>query len=377
MQRAMNFNPGPAALALSALELARDELLDFQGTGMSIVEHSHRGEAYEAVHNETIGLLRELLQMPEDYDVLLLQGGGSQQFALVPMNFLRPGASASYVVTGSWSDKAAGEARAIAALYGAEVQVAGTVIQDRNGAKSLARMPNMEEIRDSQDAAFLHVTTNETIDGLQFPTDPETGALSLPDGAPIVADMSSDFLGRRIDAGQCALIYAGAQKNFGPSGVTVVIVRRDFLAGARDDIPAILSYKVHSKNNSLYNTPPAFAIYLVRNVLRWMKAAGGLTAIEAQNRRKAALLYEVIDTNPDLYACPVAPGSRSIMNIVFRLPSAEVEKRFLGGAEERQMVGLPGHRSVGGIRVSCYNAVSLEWVQALAAYMQEFAESDL
>lgn len=374
MRRVMNFNPGPAALPLPALELARDEFLDYQGTGMSIVEHSHRGEAYEAVHYETIALLRETLSISDDYEVLLLQGGGSQQFAQVPMNFLRRDSHAGYVLTGSWSEKAIAEARTVAALYGAGVQIAAAAMQDHRPDRTYARMPTREEIHDG-DTTFLHVTTNETIDGLQFPADPETAVLSLPETAPIVADMSSDFLSRRINIEQFALVYAGAQKNIGPSGVTVLIARREFLAGGRDDIPAIFSYKVHSGSHSLYNTPPAFAIYLVRNVLRWVKSAGGLPAIEAMNRRKAALLYETIDAHPDLYACPVAPASRSTMNIVFRLPSKELEQRFLAGAVEREMVGLPGHRSVGGVRVSCYNAVPIEWVQALAVYMQEFAKN--
>jgi len=369
----MNFNPGPAALPPAALEQARDELLDFQGTGMSILEHSHRGEAYEAVHYETIALLEELLAIPDGYDVLLLQGGASQQFAMVPMNFLRPGACARYVVTGSWSEKAVSEARAVAALSGSEVEVAGRTVVDEQAGHRQSRMPAAVEIADGGDAAYLHVTTNETIDGLQFPTAPETASFALPEASPLVADMSSDLLSRRIDVGQFALIYAGAQKNFGPSGVTVVIARRDFLAGGRDDLPVIFSYKTHSKNRSLYNTPPAFSIYLVRNVLQWIKSCGGVGEIERANRQKAALLYETIDRHAALYACPAAPDSRSMMNVIFRLPSEELEKRFLAGAEEREMVGLQGHRSVGGIRVSCYNAVPLAWVQALSNYMKDFA----
>jgi phosphoserine aminotransferase len=234
-------------------------------------------------------------------------------------------------------------------------------------------MPSAAEIADKAEAAYLHVTTNETIDGLQYPTDPETAALGFPSGAPLVADMSSDFLSRRIDAGQFSLIYAGAQKNFGPSGAVVVVARRDFIAAGRDDLPVILSYKTHSKNRSLYNTPPTFAIYLLRNVLQWIKSSGGVAAIERENRRKSSLLYDAIDRHPDLFACPVAPGSRSMMNVVFRLPSEDVEKRFLAGAEAHEMVGLPGHRSVGGVRVSCYNAVSVAWVEALVSYMEDFA----
>jgi len=373
MHRVMNFNPGPAALPLAALEQARDELLDFQGTGMSILEHSHRGEAYEAVHYETMDLLRELLAIPEDYDVLLLQGGASQQFAMVPMNFLRPGARARYVVTGSWSEKALSEARAVAALSGSEVEVAARTVVDEQAGRTLSRMPAAAEISDGGDAAYLHLTTNETIDGLQFPTDPETATFGLPEASPLIADMSSDLLSRRIDVGQFALIYAGAQKNFGPSGVTVVIARRDFLAGGRDDLPVIFSYKTHSKSRSLYNTPPAFSIYLVRNVLQWIKSCGGVAAIERANREKASLLYETIDRYAALYACPAASSSRSMMNVVFRLPSEELEKRFLAGADQREMVGLQGHRSVGGIRASCYNAVPLAWVQALSGYMEDFA----
>jgi phosphoserine aminotransferase len=373
MNRVMNFNPGPAALPLEALEAARDELLDFQGTGMSIIEHSHRGEAYEAVHFEAMDLTRELLDLPAEYDVLLLQGGASQQFALVPMNYLRDGTSAGYLVTGSWSDKALAEAKSVAAILGAHIQVVATSAQEERGGRTYSRLPTSEEIRPSPDLAYVHVTSNETIEGMEFPSDTEGRIAAFPSGRALVADMSSDFLARKIDVSRYALIYAGAQKNIGPSGLVVVLAQREFIAQGRDDIPTIFRYSTHSKSKSLYNTPPSFAVYLLRNVLRWMKAAGGLNAIEALNRRKAARLYNVIDANADFYRCPVDTGSRSIMNIVFRLPSEELEDRFIETADKEGMVGLRGHRSVGGVRVSCYNAVGLDWVEALATYMERFA----
>jgi phosphoserine aminotransferase len=359
----MNFNAGPAALPLPALERARDELLDFAGTAMSVMEHSHRSKEYEALHEEAMALLRELLAIPESYDVLFLQGGASMQFALVPMSFLPPGGSADHVVTGAWSEKAHAEAAAWAALVGGRVRIAASTKEG-----SFRRVARPEETVLDDDASYVHFASNETIHGVQYLELPRFGR------APLVCDMSSDLLWRKIDVSPFSLIYGGAQKNIGPSGVTVVVARRAFLDRGRQDLPKILQYRVHAEAKSLLNTPPTFAIYLVRNVLAWLKDSGGLEAMERRNRKKAAQVYAAIDANAGFYRCPVEADSRSVMNAVFRLPSEALEKAFVDEAKRNGMVGLKGHRSVGGVRVSLYNAVELEWVEALASFMKEFAK---
>jgi len=356
MARVMNFNAGPAALPLAALERAQKELLDLGGTGMSVIEHSHRGKAYEAVHNEAIALTRELYGVPDSYDVLLLQGGASQQFAVVPMNLLAQGKSADYVLTGAWSQKAYKEAKTVGT-----VRVAATTEKD----KKFGRIPKQSELELDPGAAYVHITTNNTIFGTQWHDIPETQA-------PLVADMSSDIMWRPTDVTKFGLIYAGAQKNLGPSGLVLVIVKKELVAEGRKDIPAIFQYRTHSENNSLYNTPPTFSVYILRNVLDGVKKAGGLAQVEKVNREKAKLLYDVIDGRSDLYASPVDKDSRSVMNVVFTLQTPELEAEFLAEAQKRGMAGLKGHRSVGGMRASIYNAVPLEWVQALADFMSGF-----
>jgi phosphoserine aminotransferase len=359
MARAHNFNAGPAGLPLPALERAQRELLDFEGTGMSIMEHSHRGKAFEAVHEEAIALTRKLLGVPDDYAVLFLQGGASLQFAQVPMNFLPAGKSADYILTGGWSEKAYQEAQRVGT-----VRVAATTEQD----KRYARIPRKDELKLDPAAAYVHLTSNNTLFGTQWHAFPEVGAV------PLVADMSSDFMWRPFDVTKFALIYAGAQKNIGPSGVVMVLAKKAYLEGARKDIPAILRYATHAAHNSLYHTPPTFGIYLIRNVLAYVLETGGLTAVEARNRKKGDRLYGAIDENADFFRAPVAKDSRSYMNVVFRLPTEELEKRFVSEAEKQQMVGLAGHRSTGGIRVSLYNAVSLESVERLVDFMKSFAK---
>jgi phosphoserine aminotransferase len=373
-RRTMNFNAGPAALPLPALERAREELLDFAGSGMSVMEHSHRGKEYEAVHDEAIALLRELLSVGDAYDVLFLQGGATQQFALVPLNFLERGRSADYVVTGAWGEKAVSEAKAVAGLVGASVRVAASSGSGDGKEKSYTHVPAPSELKLDDAAAYLHVTSNETIHGVEWGLSSET---PFPRGrAPLVADMSSDFLWRKLDVAPFAMIYAGAQKNIGPSGLAAVVARKEFLATGRKDLPKIFQYRVHAENNSLYNTPPTFGVYLVRNVLSWIKSVGGLDQIERWNREKATLLYGAIDARRDFYRCPVEAPSRSVMNVVFRLPSEALEEKFVAEAKKRRMVGLKGHRSVGGIRVSLYNAVAVEWVRALCGFMEEFARTN-
>ncbi len=375
--RARNFNAGPAALPLPALERAQAELLDFAGSGMSVMEHSHRGKEYDAVHEEALSLVRELNDVPSDYDVLFMQGGATQQFATIPMSFVPTGKSADYVVTGAWGEKAVSEGQLAAALVGARVRVAADTGVEVPGAKAKAyrRVPTANEVNVDAGAAYVHLTSNETIHGVQYAT--ETGArFPVTGDVPLVCDMSSDFMWKKVDVSRFALIYAGAQKNIGPSGVVVVLAKKDFVKGGRKDLPTIFQYRVAAENNSLYNTPPTFGIYLIRNVLAWVKGEGGLAEMERRNREKGRLLYGVIDAHAGFYTCPVETKSRSFMNIVFRLPSEALEDKFVAEAKKQQMVGLKGHRSVGGIRVSCYNAVTVEWVKALADFMNEFAKTN-
>ncbi|APR76342.1 Phosphoserine aminotransferase [Minicystis rosea] len=357
MARVHNFNAGPAGLPLPALERAQRELLDFEGTGMSIMEHSHRGKAYEAVHNEAIALTRELLDVPADYDVLFLQGGASLQFAQVPMNFLPAGKSADYIVTGGWAEKALQEAQRLGTA-----RVAATTEHE----KRYTRIPKQSELALDPNAAYVHMTSNNTLFGTQWHFWPEVGDV------PLVADMSSDFMWKKFDVSKFSLIYAGAQKNIGPSGIVMVLVKKSFLATARKDIPVILRYETQASNNSLYNTPPTFAIYLIRNVLAYVKEIGGLDVMERENRRKGELLYGAIDADPDFFRGPVEKDSRSYMNVVFRLPSEELEKKFVAEAAKQGMVGLAGHRSTGGIRASTYNAVSYDSVATLVDFMKDF-----
>jgi len=372
MPRTMNFSAGPAALPLPALERARDELLDFAGTGMSVMEQSHRGKEYEAVHDEAIALTRKLLAVPDTHDVLFLQGGASTFFALLPMNLLEKGRSADYVLTGVWGEKAWAEARHSANLLGAQIHTAGDTGTGDGKARTWTRATVAGELKPDPGASYLHFTTNETIHGVQYGVDPAR-PFPAAGAVPLVADMSSDFLWRRFDVSKFGLVYAGAQKNIGPSGVVVVIVRKDLVAAGRKDIPRILQLRTHAENKSLYNTPPTFGVYMVRNVLAWLDGLGGLDAMEARNRKKGARLYAAIDANAGFYRCPVERESRSLMNVVFRLPSEAHEERFCEEAERRGMIGLKGHRSVGGIRVSLYNAVEPAWVDALAGFMGEFA----
>lgn len=355
-KRAYNFNAGPSAMPLSALQKAQSELLDFQGAGMSILEMSHRGKEYEAVHNQAIALLRELLGIPEDYEVLFLQGGASLQFAMIPMNFLPAGCKAGYVITGVWSEKAIAEAKKLGDTY----EVASTK------AGNHSSIPAPADLKVEADTAYVHITSNNTIFGTQWRDFPDTGSV------PLIADMSSDILSRPFDVGKFSLIYAGAQKNLGPAGVTVVIVKKSFLATANPNIPTMLRYGTFAKENSLYNTPPTFGIYLMGLVLAWIKEQGGLAAITRRNEEKAALIYDAIDASKGFYVGHAVPAARSRMNITFRLKSEELEKKFLAEAKQAGFVGLAGHRSVGGCRASAYNAVPVEACQALRDLMVKF-----
>ena len=350
-----NFYAGPAALPKPALERAQAELLDFAGTGMSVMEISHRAKPYMAVQAEAEALVRELLGVPETHAVLFLQGGATMQFAMIPMNLRAAGARADYVNTGEWATKAFKEAKKLG-----DAKVVGTA-----EATNFDRIPAGVAV--APDAAYFHLTSNETIQGVQWRDFPDTGAV------PLVADMSSDIMSRPLDVSRFGLIYAGAQKNLGPSGVTVVIARNDLLERAPDGLPTMLDYRTHVKNGSMYNTPPTFAIYMLRNVLSWIKDAGGLPAIAAINERKAQRLYGVMDAHAGLYTGHAVAADRSRMNVTFRLPDEATEKAFLAEAEGRGLIGLAGHRSVGGCRASIYNAMPLEGVEALASFMEEFA----
>jgi phosphoserine aminotransferase len=360
--RVINFNAGPAGLPLPALERARDELVDFQGSGMSIMEHSHRGKEFEAVHNEAIALLTELLGIPDTHQVLLLQGGASLQFAMVPMNFLHKDATADYVLTGTWSEKAFEEAK----ILGTPKVAATTKTED----KRYLRIPKQSELKLDPKASYVHITSNNTIFGTQWMDFPDTK------GVPLFADMSSDFLWRPTDVKKFDFIYAGAQKNIGPSGLLAVVMKKDLLAKERKDIPKILRYSTHAENNSLYNTPPTFAIYLMRNVLAWIKSVGGLKQLESWNREKGNILYGALDKLNGFYTAPVEKDSRSYMNIVFRLKNEALEDKFVSEAKKAGMIGLKGHRSAGGIRVSAYNAVTVDNIKTLVGFMESFAKSN-
>jgi len=373
MKRTINFNAGPAALPLPALERARDEFLDFAGSGMSVMEHSHRGKEYEAVHDEAIALIRELLGVPASYEILLLQGGATALFAQIPMNLLEKGATAQHLVTGAWGEKALGEAKIVSAMFGASVAVQSLGVGEGK-EKSYTRVPTPSGVKVDPGSAYLHITSNETIHGVEFNVDPSR-AFPATGAVPLVADMSSDFLWRPFDVTKFGMVYAGAQKNIGPSGVVVAVVSKELLDRGRKDIPKIFQFRTHAENKSLYNTPPTFGVYMVRNVLSWLKGQGGLAGMEKVNRKKAARLYGVIDGNAEFFRSPVERESRSVMNVVFRLPTPELEERFIAEAKKQGMIGLKGHRSVGGIRVSIYNAIPQEWVETLAAFMEAFARA--
>jgi phosphoserine aminotransferase len=357
MTTVFNFNAGPAMLPPAVLEQVRGELRDYHGTGMSIMEMSHRSKEFEALNAQAEAAFKRLLGVGDGYRVVFVQGGASTQFAMLPMNFLAPGATADYLITGAWAEKALEEASALG--------TARVAASTKDGG--YRRVPNPDEISLSAEPAYVHLTSNETIQGTQWHSFPDVG------GRPLVADMSSDILSRPIDANRFTLIYAGAQKNLGPAGVTAVLLRESWLARANKNVPTMLRYATHVKNNSLYNTPPSFGVYVLNLVLQWIEATGGLTAMAERNARKARLVYDAIDRSGGFYRGHAEPGSRSQMNVTFRLPSEALEKQFVAESQAAGMVGLAGHRSVGGIRASLYNAVPPEACQALASFMNDFA----
>ncbi|RTZ78885.1 MAG: phosphoserine transaminase [Gammaproteobacteria bacterium] len=353
MSRVYNFSAGPAALPESVLKQAQEEMLDWHGAGMSVMEMSHRGKAFMSIAEEAEADLRELMAISDNYKVLFLQGGASTQFAMVPLNLMGSTGKADYINTGSWSKKAIAEGR----RYG-EVNVLADTSADYT-------VPAAASLSFSPDAAYVHYTPNETIQGVEFPYVPETGEL------PLVADMSSTILSRPIDISKFGIIYAGAQKNVGPAGLTLVIVREDLIGKAPESCPAMLDYRIHADAGSMYNTPPTYSWYLAGLVFKWLKAQGGLEVMAVVNERKAESLYEVIDAS-DFYSNPVDPDCRSWMNVPFTLADSGLDSLFLDEAAVAGLVTLKGHRSVGGMRASIYNAMPEEGVQALIDFMKEF-----
>jgi phosphoserine aminotransferase len=353
--RVYNFSAGPGCLPVPVLEEAQRDLLNYGGAGMSVLEMSHRSKPFDNIIKTAIADLGELMGVPENYHVLFLQGGASLQFSMVPMNFLPADGSADYIVTGAWSQAAVKEAK----------RVGGVNIAASTEDESFTRIPRQDELKLDPNAAYAHFTSNNTIFGTEWREEPETGDV------PLVCDASSDILARPIDVAKYAVIYAGAQKNMGPAGVTTVIVRDDMLSRIPAGLATMLDYGVHVKKESLYNTPPSFSIYIVGLVLKWLKSLGGLEAMRKQNEEKAGVLYDAIDAT-EFYRGTAETGSRSLMNVTFRLPSEELEKRFIAEATAAGFDGLKGHRSVGGLRASIYNAFPPEGVRALVDFMREF-----
>ena len=358
VNRAYNFYAGPATLPLEVLETAQDELLDYKGTGISILEISHRSKEFDAVINDASALLREVFGVPDDYKILWLQGGASTQFYMVPANIMLEGKGADFVNTGTWSKKAIKEAK----LFG-DVNVVATS-EDRNFCyipKDLSFRP---------EASYVHIASNNTIFGTQWQKYPDTGDV------PLVCDMSSDIMSRELDVKKFGIIFAGAQKNMGPAGVTMVVVREDLIERVKEDVPTMMKYKTHADKNSMFNTPPCFSIYISKLVLEWLKNNGGIKWIEERNRKKAKMLYDVIDGSDGFYKGHADTDSRSLMNVTYRLPTEELEAKCAQEATANKLIGLKGHRSVGGMRASIYNAMPVEGLEALCNFLKEFQEKN-
>jgi phosphoserine aminotransferase len=357
IHRVANFNAGPGCLPLAVLDRVREELVDYRGSGMSVMEMSHRSQEFEEILERAERNLRRLMQIPDDYAVLFLQGGGSLQFSMVPMNLYLLGKPVDVLHTGMWTAKAIAELK-----KGTPFRLAASTESEK-----FRRVPRAEEVQFAPDASYVYLCTNNTIEGTQWHSIPDSG------GVPIAADMSSDIASRATDVKHFGLIFAGAQKNLGPAGVTIVIVRRDLAERADKNLPSLLQYRSEIKERSLYHTPPTFAVYVCGLVLEWIEEQGGITAIEKRNEAKAKLLYDAIDATK-FYSCPVEKASRSRMNVVFRVANGDeaVEKRFVDAAAAAGIVGIAGHRSVGGMRASLYNAVTAEAVESLVQFMREF-----
>lgn len=365
MSRKYNFSAGPCTLPLPVLEEIRDEMVDFKGTGMSLIESSHRSKAYDEVHNEALSVFREVLGIPDNFKVMLLHGGATLQFTMIPANLMGHGgeksASCDFTLTGAWAKKACADAKKFGKVR---------VLFDGK-ADNYMTLPDPDALAAEVDpgAAYVHITTNETIGGIQWKAFPNTGDV------PLVADMSSDIMSRPLPMEKFSLIYAGAQKNLGPAGLGVVILRDDLLERCPDDLPAYLGYKTHAPKDSLYNTPPVFAIWAMGLTMKWVKSQGGVSAMQAAANKRAEIIYGAMNDSGGFYSCPVPGALRSNMNIVWRLPSEELEKQFVAEATAAGMTNLKGHRSVGGCRASVYNAMPIEGASTLASFMAEFART--
>ena len=355
--KVFNFNAGPAMLPTAVMERAQKEFCNYDNTGCGILEHSHRGSAFQAVLDSANQNIRDVFGVSDDYDIVYIQGGASMQFAMIPMNLMQ--GAADFVDTGTWSSKAMKEAKAFG-----EVRVAASSKETKYD-----HIPDFSEWKLSDDASYVHITSNNTIYGTQYKAFPKTKA-------PLIADMSSDIMSRRVNVSDFGMIYAGAQKNLGPSGLALVIIRKDLVSRTPANVPTMLRYATYTEQNSLYNTPPTFGIYMIKLVTDWMKDVGGLEVIEKWNNEKAALLYKAIDDSNGYFRTPVKKDSRSFMNVVFRLPTEELEAKFLKVVSENGMIGLKGHRSVGGLRASIYNAMPIEGVQKLVDLMENFRKNN-
>ncbi len=357
MNRKLNFNAGPSALPLEVLQQLQDQMVDYQGEGLSIVENSHRGKSFDKLYHDTIDLVKELMNIPSGYSVFFLGGGATLQFGMIPMNFIPQGGSADYTRTGSWANGACDDAMKVRDVH----------VAFDGKSSGYSTLPDPAGITPSSGASYFYLCSNETIGGVQWKQWPETGSV------PLIADMSSDILSRPVPVDKFSLIFAGVQKNLGPSGAALIIVKDEFLNTAADGLPSYLDYKKQASKEGLMNTPPVFPVWGVKLVLEWVKKHGGASGMEKRAEKKAAMIYDVMDRYDGFYSSPVDARYRSLMNIVFRLPDEDLEKLFLQNSAADGMIGLKGHRSVGGCRASIYNGVPEESVEALAGFMDEFA----
>lgn len=356
MSRKKNFFAGPSVLPMEVLERLHEDLLDYQGAGLSMIEASHRGQPFETMYHECLDLLRELMGIPADYDIFFLGGGATLQFSMIPMNFLRPGTVADYIKSGTWANKATSDAKKLGDVH---LYYDGT-------ENNFTSLPDPKKVKPSQNSSYLYLCSNETIGGIEWQDWPDTGDV------PLIADMSSDLLSRPVPVEKFAMIYGGVQKNLGPAGATLVILRKDMLKRQNQNLTAYLDYKLHAEGEGLYNTPPVFSIWAVKLVLEWIKKNGGAEGMAKRAALKSSIIYDAIDSSDGYFRSPVDAAYRSKMNIVFRMGSDELEKKFLAETKAAGMLGLKGHRSVGGLRASIYNSLPVEDVQALADLMKEF-----
>lgn len=359
-KRIYNFSAGPAILPEEVLKEAQEDMLSYKGSGMNVMEMSHRSKIYDEIFTGAMADLRKLLDIDDNYTILFLQGGATLQFSMVPMNLMPPKNKADYIVTGSWSKKAVKEAKRVGT-----VNIAGSTEEEK-----FTRLPKQDELKLDSDAAYVHYTSNNTIFGTQYRTEPEVGDV------PLVCDASSDILHKKIDVNKYGLIYAGAQKNMGPAGVALVIIRNDLLERSTDDLHTYMNYQIHADKDSLYNTPATYSVYIMELVYKWLLNLGGLDKMYEMNKEKAAILYDYIDNSDGYYKGTVSKEDRSLMNVTYRMPSEELEKKFIAEASEKGFVGLKGHRSVGGLRASIYNAFPKKGVEDLVEFMKEFKKNN-